>query len=403
MPRQDQSLQTGRLEHLDIIRGWAILLMVVIHTVRGFLMRVYKYPDRVDMSDSVEAIAVAVRGFLFTTEPYISALFLTVAGFTLVVIGRSRQLWPPRRRRRSLQLILISWLIHWIHAGVNLPYPFISAEILYTIGLGLVVFSPLIVVSRFRGPGLVLVSGALVGLTWFAEANPESPLARLAQGPGAHLPNLLFFPLGIGLAVIWQSGRIPVQRIVLAVGLVGVVAYHLLIAPGLQEEALSRGHERSSLEAILDRPHGRIFTDRMFVVDHRFGSTYDLNWLAHRAGLRKDPPKRYTKRRSYWNKKLALMPYLAFWMCLTFGLAWLPFWRRCHPGIKRVNPLSAMGRHALLLYLFHLAAIAVLVALVGGNRAGPGATVLALFAMILACLGVAFARARLSRHQLRVR
>lgn len=394
---------SGRLEHLDVIRGWAIFLMVLIHTVRGFLMRDYKFPDSVDMSDSVEVAAVAVRSFLFTTEPYISALFLTVAGFTLVVVGKSSKPWPGRRLRRGLELAILSWVIHWIHAGVNLPYPFLSAEILFTIGLGLVVVSPLVPATRYRWPGLALLSVIIIGFTWFAEGHPDHPLARLAQGPGAHLPNLLFFPIGIGLAAVWQSGKVRWQRAVLATGLLGVIAYHLLIAPGVQAEAAQRGRDVSSVEAIFNRPFGRILTDRRFVVEHRYGSTYDLKWVAHRVGVRDEPPRRFIKRRSYWNKKLVLMPYLAFWMCVTFGFAWLPFWSRLNRGVRGKNPWSVMGRHALLLYLVHLAVIAAAVALVGGNRAGPWGTLVAVLVMVPLCVGVAAGRGWLRRAQSRAR
>jgi uncharacterized membrane protein len=238
----------------------------------------------------------------------------------------------------------------------------------------------------------VLLSALFIALTWFAEGDPDHVLARFAQGPGAHLPNLLFFPLGIGLAAVWQMGRVRWQRTVLILGLIGVAGYHLLVAPAIQEEAAVAGKDLTALEALMDRPHGRILSDRMFIVDGRFGSTYDLKWLAHGAGLREAPPERFTKRRSYWNKKLALMPYLICWMCVTFGLAWLPFWSRIGSFSRCANPLSILGRHALMLYLFHLAVIAAAVALLGGGRAGPWTTLLAILGLVSLSVGVALAR-----------
>lgn len=380
----------SRISHVDAIRGWAIFLMVLIHTVRGFLRRDYADASKVDLSDPIEAAAVAVRDLLYTTEPYISALFLTVAGFTMAAVGVTGERWPRRRLYRALQLALLSWLIHWVHAGTNPPYPFLSAEILYTIGLGLVLFSPLVSKSAFRWPGLAVLVMVLVGITWFAEGHPDYTVARLAQGPGAHLPNLLFFPVGIGLAAIWRSGKVRWQRLVIAVGLAGVVAYHLLVAPAVVAEAADGGQEVSGTEAIFNEPFGRIYTERLFVVDGRYGSTYDLSLLAHGVGLREEPPRRFLKRRTYWNKKLALMPYLIFWMGVTFGLAWLP-WRARFPAVIRLcAPWSLMGRHALLLYLLHLAAIAAAVALFGGNSAGPLVTLAAMAGVLVVC-GVAAA------------
>ncbi len=395
--RQDGAARIG---HLDAMRGWAIFLMVLIHTVRGFLLRDYAFADRIDLSDPMEAAAVAARDLLYTTEPYISALFLTVAGFTMAVVGVSGKAWSGRRLRRGLQLVLLSWAIHWVHAGVNPPYPFLSAEILYTIGLGLVFFSRFARARRFRWLGLGLISVALVGVTWYAEGHPSHALARLAQGPGAHLPNLLFFPVGLALAAIWQLRETRWRWGVLLVGLVGVVVYHSLVAPKLVVEAAARGEKVSSVEALFDEPFGRLYTERLFVVDGRFGSTYDLHLLAHGVGLEEAPPKRFLKRRTYWNKRLALMPYLVFWMGITFGLAWLPFPRRTAVIGKVSGPWSLMGRHALFLYLLHLAAIAAAVAIFGGNRAGPLATLLAMVGLLLVCLGAAAIREWLRHRQL---
>jgi uncharacterized membrane protein len=389
--------ESSRIHHLDLVRGWAIFLMIVIHTVRGFLHWDYKHAEKVDMGDWVDQVTVAVRAFLYTTEPYISALFLTVAGFALVVAYRPGRGWYRRRLRRCTQLIVLSWTIHWIHVGVNPPYPFLSAEILYTIGLGIILTAGLAPPSRYRWPGVVALSLLCVAITWFAQGSPDHWVARLAQGPGAHLPNLLFFPTGIALAVIWQSSSRTLWLATLGAGMAVLLSYHLVIAPPVQTELARKGDAVSTTEAIFNQPFGRIVTDRMFVVDARFGSTYDLKWLAHQAGFMDEAPRRYVKRRSYWNKKLELVPYLVAWMCVTFGLAWF-FWGGdlgTRPGSSPrlyvlFRPLALMGRYPLTLYLLHLGVIAALVAALGGNRSGPGLTLGAVLVMLLLCGGVAW-------------
>ncbi len=395
-PTRASAVRRSRLEHLDAVRGWAILLMIFIHTVRGVLLRAYKHADQVDASTWLDRGAVAARAFLFTTEPYISALFLTVSGFAMVATlpagDAVRPGWYRHRLLRGLQLALLSWAIFWFHAGVNPPYPFLSAEILYTIGLGIAATCWLVPAGRLRWPGLLGLSALFVALTLFAEGNPDHPAARLAQGPGAHLPNLLFFPLGIVLALAWRSGRADLRRGILVGGILLVSLYHGYVAPLVQLEREEQGETVSAVEALFNRPFGRIVSDRHFVVDARFGSTYDLKWLAHAVGLRETPPARYHKVRSFWNKKLVLMPYLAGWMCLTFGLAWLPFWQRRRRLRRLAEPLFLLGRNPRHLYHFHHAVKAAGVARFGGNRWGPAATAAAIVAMVGLCVGLAWGR-----------
>jgi uncharacterized membrane protein len=383
-----------RLQHLDGLRGWAIFLMVLIHSLRGFLARTYAVPGEVEPDSIVTDITVAVRAFLFTTEPYISALFLTVSGYALVVVWRRlpparRRSWQVSRLRRAGLLILISWVIFWSHAGINSPYPFVNAGVLYNIGIGIAVSVWMLPAKRSHIVVLLALTALLCCATLFAEANPDHLVAVVAQGPGAHLPNLLFFPLGMALAWVWcHGGRVGRFAVPLG-GLVIVIIYHTVVIPPVQGNLQSSGIDATAVQAVFNAPFGRIVSRRRFVAERSHGSIYDLKWLAHKAGLQDDPPKRNTRRRSFWNKRFNLMPYLAGLMALTFGLAWLPFGgnRKWFMGLAR--PLLLLGRHALFLYVFHLVVIAIGVGIFGTGHFGPAGTLVSFLLVLIACALVA--------------
>ncbi len=417
---------------IDALRGTAIVLMVLVHVARAVV------------ASDEPGLAGSLKGFLLTVEPYISTLFLTLAGFSLVLArgaaGRPRWLahtWWRRRVGRAATLVLLSWGIFWVHGGICPPYPFLSADILYTIGLAVLLYAPAVGPSGIRGWVLALLVALGIAGTALAEAHPAHPLARLAQGPGAHLPNLLIPALGIALAWLWHRGRGPastgqpaepdrlaapvvlvpsplpgssssaaasppgsstpslqVGASLLAAGLAIVLGYHLGWAPGNQEAARAKGQEISTLEAVFNRPYGRTAASRNVVTDGDWGSTYDLRWLGHVAGLAQEPP-RVVRSRAFWNKKLVLIPYLSGLMLVTFGLAGLTAWscgrrfRRLRPSSFLTAPLLLLGRHPLKLYVFHLALAAMLSVIPGPDTALPS-YLGCVAATLAACLGVAW-------------
>jgi uncharacterized membrane protein len=398
----------GRLDAVDALRGFAILLMILVHVARAVVT-------------SGEPGAVgAIRSFLMTVEPYISTLFLTLAGVSLVLARRACAAtgdWWKRRLYRAVQLVLLSWVIFWVHGGVNLPYPFLSAEILYTIGLAILVYAPVVGRDGIRWWLLAGSVAALSGATALAEHNPGVFLSRLAQGPGAHLPNLLFPALGIGLAWCWGDspgrGRIYGRRCLVVSAAVVLVWYHAVWGAAHQDDARARGGQLSNIEAVFNRPFGRVAHARELVTDGEWGSTYDLRWVAGRLGLA-DPPPRIVRSRSFWNKKLVLVPYLASWMLVTFGVAyWLAGRKRlgrgpqenpqvaqasAPPGLPAgplYRPLHLLGRHPLELYVLHLVLAAVL-SIVPGKGLGISGYVVCVLGTLAVCAGVALL---LERHR----
>lgn len=450
-PRNVQAASSpaaSRIGFVDALRGLAIVLMVLVHVARAVVD-----PDE-------PGAAGAFRSLLMTTEPLISTLFLTLVGVSLVLAhGRSAsgRAWWRSRIVRALTLVLLSWGIFWVHGGINPPYPFLSAEILYTIGLAVLLYAPVVHPNGVRWWLLALLGALLAAATALAEAYPREALSRLAQGPGAHLPNLLFPALGILLAWTWHrrkpethwggagtgggaAGGTPAapaagrmrgpggesvrsdrawlwwRRWMLPLGLVVVLAYHFLWAPANQERTGPSVERPSNIEAVFNRPHGRTAASRELVTDGQWGSTYDLRWVAGRMGLA-DPPPRIVRSRAFWNKKLALVPYLSAWMLVLFGLAMpgasrrkgalragppaagaspsRPFFHflpgRVAPGemAPLLQPLHLLGRHALKLYVFHLA-LAALLSFFPGIGVGMGGYLACVAAVLLACSGLAW-------------
>ena len=366
--------------------------MIAVHSIRGFLdfkVRVQEPPEGAAWWD---ASAVWLQGFMFDIEPYISTLFLTVAGFSMMVVARGLKpgevgRWRRRRSLTALKLAAISWVIFWTHGGVGWPYPWLAAEILYTIGLGLVATMWFVTPGKMRYPGLLLLMAFCLGFTLLAETYPDLAISRLAQGPGAHFPNLLFVPLGALLALCYFHWPGWTRNALGGLGLAVVLAYHLVVIPPVQKEFwLKHQVERNSVETVFDKPFGRSAHKRSFVTDGRLGSTYDLKWAAHQMGLRDQAPPCELRSRGFWNKKLVLVPYLCALMLLTFWLAWLPVWRRCPAILRRgLEPLFLWGRHALKIYVVHLALVGVGAVALGRPSRSPGMTLVIMLVVAGLC------------------
>jgi len=151
----------------------------------------------------------------------------------------------------------------------------------------------------------------------------------------------------------WRHG-------LLAGGLFLVVLYHGVLAPQVRRGLPPEKQAMHNLRVVLDAPFGRTYTTRKFAVDQsRQGAVRDLRILGAKLGFT-EPPEKRTRRRTFWNARLVLAPYLAALMAVTFALAWLPFWRRARQRLRWLaSPLLLMGRWALRIYVFHLAVIAI--------------------------------------------
>lgn len=380
---------------IDVLRGLALLVMAASHCVRGVLDSSFRQVPA--EAPRLDLLVSWTRAWLLTIEPYVSSLFLTLAGFAMVLVFRKSAdrpfgKWCRPRVRRAVELMLISWVIFWVHGGIQLPWhPFVSAEILYNFSVGILLCLPLVRPSVWRWPALVAVVVGGVVFVAFAEGHPDLAISRLAQGPGAHFPNALFLPLGVALGEAWLRDWRWLKPGLAAAGLVIVVAYQLFVIPGAIAELAEQGVNRDRATVMLDAPFGRAIAKRRFITDGKYGSTYDLKWLAHKVGVRDDAPRRKKTLRAFWNKRARAVPYLVGLMMLTLGLAGLPFWRRSPRWLAAAaSPLALMGRHSLKIYVFHLMLVALSVAALGRMKSSPDVAAAVTAGIIAACVVLAW-------------
>ena len=365
-----------RLLYIDALRGIAILMMILVHGLRGLLGPPWRERLPAPGMHGLEALGVHVWWWVYTTTPFVSTLFLTLVGFSLALSIRRAPdpaAWRRRQLLRALGLVGISMLFFLVERGVHWPYPFLSAGILHTIGVGILLGVWVVGEERWRRwalAGWVLVT---VLLTALAEARPDHPLARLAQGPGSHAPNLVFVALGAALGR-WALDLTPrLRRVVPILGALILLVYHGAILPPVQESRAAAGQVRSTVEVGFNQPWGRITTWREWDVGPGLGSVHQLKQLAARLDPEGTSPPPGLRKHPFWNKRLRQVPWLVGIMLLLFGVAWTrPVDRVLGVSGGLLRPLLLPGRYALRVYVFHLVVLAVVVTAFGRAVHPPG-------------------------------
>jgi len=370
--------KTERLAYIDALRGLAIAMMIAVHGLRGLMGTPWRVRAPGPDMAGFDAFGVHVWWWVYTTTPFVSTLFLTLVGFSLALSVRRAPdpgAWRRRQSVRALGLIGISMAFFAVERGIHLPYPFLSAGILHTIGVGILIGVWVVGEGGWRRWALVGWVAATCAVTWLAEAQPEHPLARLAQGPGSHAPNLVFVALGAALGR-WTGALSPrLRRVVPALGVLVLVIYHVAVLPPVQEEQAAAGRARSTLETAFNRPWGRVTVWREWDVGEGLGSLHQLKQLAAAVDTDRTPPAEGMRRHPFWNKRLRQVPWLAGVMLLLFGLAWTrPAATLLRRAAIPLRPLLLPGRYALRVYVFHLVVLAVVVTAAGRAKHPPGTT-----------------------------
>ena len=383
----------SRLAYIDALRGLAIVMMIMVHGLRGLLGEPWRNRLPGPGMAGLEAFGVHVWWWVYTTTPFVSTLFLTLVGFSLALSIRRAPdpvAWRRRQSLRALGLIGISMTFFLVERGFHWPYPLLSAGILHTIGVGILIGVWMVGEGRWRRwalAGWVLVTCAVTAL---AEARPDHPLARLAQGPGSHAPNLAFVALGVALGSWALDLSIAWRRLVPALGFAVLVVFHAGVLPSVQAENEAEGLHRNAVETAFNRPWGRITTWREWDVGAGLGSAHQLKRLASYVDPERDPPPTQIRRHPFWNKRLHQVPWLAGIMMLVFGLAWSRpvdgFLRRASTPLR---PLFALGRFALRVYVFHLVVIAVVVTAFGRATHPPAVAMAITVGVLLLSWGLA--------------
>ena len=316
-----------QLPGLNIYRAVAVILMILAHAARtqtnmGLLEARHQLAHWYDWP-FVGSLVI---------EPIISAMFLFIAGFSLVLSRRnsreSQRDWLVRLGRRMLTLFVISVIFFVADQGFQWPDILVSSGVLEIIAVA-VFSSALCLLSPYPWQLLAGLTAAGIGITWVLDTHHLS-ITGLNAGAGGMMPLLVMTYLGTltGLAYRqWpNNGLFVLFGISLVVGLIALVApapwitypeSRIVHYPG--DPVQSTLH---SLEALVGLYHGHPYVERIRYWNH--------GWIfAFRA-----------------------MPILVLGLIGFIGA-----FQQLRGPVSRF--LDWMGRHALNLYIYHLVMLAV--------------------------------------------
>jgi uncharacterized membrane protein len=290
----------GRLSYLDVLRGVALVLMVINHTSRDWMDGVMGWPRY-----------YLIYGSLLLP----AAIFLFLVGFVLP-IGYHRAPQPPgptaaRFFRRGLRIVGAGYLLNLL---VIRTQPVWSGGVLQTIGLAIIVLGLLLPLMPYPWTRWVLVAVAVGGYLAFAAAIP-----MLARWSAEHP--------GLGKALFNDFPPWPW----LAVALLGLVAGW------------------TWLEA---RKRGQAHEDRFFVTTAGIGVALLVAYLAWEWWMPTTPrfgfPRDFGLNRHWSPRGVTTFLVLGGVACLLAATYWLMEGRTL-----RARWLVTLGQTALMLYFVH--------------------------------------------------
>ncbi len=164
---------------LDVLRAVAVLMMFAVHVRR----------IQLPTSRSGVGSAEAALDFFMDVEPFITSLFLFVAGYSVVLAFAARSspaLWWRKALRRGAQLYALSIGLFVLQYGIGLPDLLLSSGILQVIALSMLVVGVCLCRSAPE-PWLVGVSVLGLLITFALEAWGKS-VSGVNAGPGGSVP-----------------------------------------------------------------------------------------------------------------------------------------------------------------------------------------------------------------------
>jgi uncharacterized membrane protein len=323
--------KSPRLESIDLLRGTAVALMFATHCFRN-------YGDHARSEASRAAWPAIEGGFdlLMRIEPVISAAFLLLAGFS-AAWARAR---PLPTLKRAMTLMGISSLILLFQDGLQWPALAANSGILLTIALSIMSVSLLIQLPRPQWA----VLAAWVGVAtwaWLLERPMLMATPPLPVLPTEHVPQLLFALEGALIALILQGLEgARLKAAAWATGVAAVASVLCLLAPGA-----------------IDYDTQLVLKDWRALRDGNAGVT-SLLWA---MGLLTAAP---ATEIGFIYQNNTVLGATRLGAIVGFALAggiWLE--GRASAALMRAQPvrwLALMGKHALFLYVAHLALLEVL-------------------------------------------
>lgn len=320
------SAKNTQLPGLNVYRALAVILMILAHAAR--------------MQTDMGALRANPAGAgLFDwpllgtliIEPIISAMFLFMAGFSLVLSLRSSResasAWLGRLGRRMGTLYLISVVFALADQGVQWPGVIVSSGVLGIIAVGIFTTGLMLVAPR----SIALLAGStlvIIGITYTLDSARASVIG-LNAGAGGMVPLVVLAYLGALTGMIYQRAGLNGLGMVLAATLLTGALALASSAPWITQPPTT----------IHQYPG-----DRVQAVWH---SLLDV------VGLYDGPV--YTGMVRYWNHSwifpLRALPILVAGLILFLGLI-------RHTRQRALQFLDWMGRQALNLYILHLVLLA---------------------------------------------
>lgn len=355
------------LPGLHVYRAVAVILMILAHAARtqANMPTLHAHPASAGISDWPFVGALII-------EPIISALFLFIAGFSLVLSrshsAESGAQWLQRLGRRMGTLYAISVLFALAEQGVQWPGMLVSSGVLGIIAVG--VFSAgCMLVSRRPWLWLGLAFLLVTAISGYLDSNRIS-IIGLNAGAGGMLPLVSLAWLGTLTGLIYRHSALNGLGLLLGGSTVVAILALLDHSPWITHPANLVWHYPG------DRLHGL------------------LHSLQDALGLYEGQAQAVQVR--YWNHgwlfAMRVLPLLV--LGLMVFLATLPVIH--HPVLRF---LEWMGKKALDLYILHLVLLALVMELAGFHPASGWQTLL----LVLAILALApFLLRRISFVPLRI-
>lgn len=320
------SAKNTQLPGLNVYRALAVILMILAHAARV----------QTDMGTLRANPAGAglfdwpLLGTLII-EPIISAMFLFIAGFSLVLSLRSSResasAWLARLGWRMGTLYLISVVFALADQGVQWPGVVVSSGVLGIIAVGVFTTGLMLVAPR----SIALLAGStlvIIGIT-YALDNARASVIGLNAGAGGVVPLVVLAYLGALTGMIYQrAGLNGLGMVLTATLLTGALAL-ASSAPWITQPPTTV-HQYPG--------------DRVQAVWHSLLDVVGLYDGAVHSGVVR-----------YWNHSwifpLRALPILVAGLILFLGLI-------RHTRRPALQFLDWMGRQALNLYILHLVLLA---------------------------------------------
>ena len=199
---------TERLQFLDAVRGVALLLMIINHTSRWWQDGTMGWPR---------------YNLIYASMAVGAPLFLFLVGFCLPLSFARRRptvglpAVAAKFLQRGARLILASWLLNFV---VFREEPFWEGGVLQTIGLGIILALPPMLLLHRRGARSLLIAIALGAYALFsvsfAQVNawlPAHPtLGRIFLFEFAPWPWISLVWIGLALGWTWAQQDTPARR-----------------------------------------------------------------------------------------------------------------------------------------------------------------------------------------------